>query len=133
MHRLRGVRECLRSKGVCAMSDGTAQVGVAPPVRSSSSLPATKLGWVAVGLALAGVAAAAFGFIVGAVLNAGGPWTINFMLPLLAMGIAGTVCAVVALAKGDRSWAVWLAVVPGLMTLLLLIGEFGSALFGVTH
>ncbi len=39
----------------------------------------------------------------------------------LAAGIVGLIAVV---RRGERSWAVWLAILPGLFMLTLLLGEF---------
>ena len=89
------------------------------------SLPGTRLGWYSVGLAAAFVVL----FMVNAavLLPAAGvlAWREAFVgTALLLCGMGGGVGALVALIRGhDRSWLVWLAMVPGLFV-IYMIGEF---------
>lgn len=95
-------------------------------------MPATKLGWTAVYLAAAFVVTMATAIIVGVALQ-GGPSFAWIGILAMAFGLGAGVCAIVSLVKGERSWVVWLTLVPGLWSASLLIGEFGSALLGFTH
>jgi len=90
--------------------------------------PSTRLGWWAVGLGAA--------FIVLWIVNStvfmpsasDAPWR-HVLLPfygifMLACGLAGGIVAVVALIRHERSWLVWLVLLPGLFVLLFVLGEF---------
>jgi hypothetical protein len=94
--------------------------------------PGTRLGWWAVGLA------AAFGvmFMINAAVlmplnQTGVPDTglrqallASFGIVMLLCGLAGGVLGLVALIrKHERSWLVWLTVMPGALVLFLLLGE----------
>lgn len=77
-------------------------------------LPGTQLGWWAVGLAAASmVLIPAWSFLLG------GAW-----LGLIC-GLAGAVCALVAIIRRhERSWLVWLTLLPGLSVIFFFVGEF---------
>jgi len=95
------------------------------------SLPGTRLGWYSVGLAAAFVGL----FIVNAavLLPAPGvlPWREAFVgIALLLCGMGGGVTALVALTRGhDRSWLVWLAVLPALFVLFMIVEFLVPVLF----
>jgi hypothetical protein len=95
------------------------------------SLPGTRLGWYSVGLAAAFVVL----FIVNAavLLPAPGvlPWREAFVgIALLLCGMGGGVAALVALTRGhDRSWLVWLALLPALFVLFMIVEFLVSVLF----
>jgi len=90
--------------------------------------PSTRLGWWAVGLAAA--------FVVMWIINATVfmpttvliPWRqavlpfygIFMMLCGLAAGIVGLIAVV---RRRERSWLVWLTLLPGLFALFVLLGE----------
>ena len=94
------------------------------------SRPSTRLGWWSVGLATA--------FVVLLIINA------SVLLPalevvawrealvgivLLSCGLGGGAVALIALIRGhERSWLVWLAVLPGVFV-LFMIGQFVVPLF----
>lgn len=88
------------------------------------SLPSTRLGWWSVGLAAAFVVV----FVINAavLLPAAGvvPWREAMVgIVLLLCGIGGGIAALVALIRGhDRSWLVWIAMVPALFV-IFMIGE----------
>jgi hypothetical protein len=89
------------------------------------SLPSTRLGWWSVGLSSSFVIL----FILNAavLLPAAGvvPWREAMVgIVVLLCGIGGGVAALIALIRGhDRSWLVWLAMLPALFV-LFMIGEF---------
>lgn len=101
-------------------------------VQASSTFrqrPRTKLGWWAVGLLAA--------FVVMYIINAGvfmqlsaPEWMNQTLLPafgilMVLCGLATGVAALIALIrKRERSWLVWLALLPGAMMVFLLMGEF---------
>lgn len=91
--------------------------------------PGTRLGWWAAGL---GATFVVLFFINSAVLmqlTERPPWS----LPLLiGYGFAMLLCGLAAMATGlvavtrrnERSWLVWLTLLPGLLVIFLLAGEF---------
>jgi hypothetical protein len=99
--------------------------------RSDSSFwrrPVTRLGWWAVGLLIA--------YVVMSVINsavfmrlAEAPWQ-HIVLPfygilMLLCGLAAGIVGLIALIrKQERSWLVWLSLLPGVSVLFLLLGEF---------
>ena len=104
----------------------TQQAPHTPPLwRKFLSLPHTRLGWWAVGLAGAFVAL----FIVNAAVLLPAPGVVPLReafvgIALLSCGIGGGLAALVALSRGhDRSWLVWLALLPALFV-IFMIGEF---------
>ena len=99
---------------------------------SSSSFlqrPGTRLGWWAVGLAAAFVVMNIINSAVFMHLSEDVPWRqtvlpfygIFMMLCGLAAGVVGLIAI---LRKHERSWLVWLAVLPGAFALLFTLGEF---------
>jgi uncharacterized membrane protein (DUF485 family) len=91
--------------------------------------PASKLGWWAVGLAIAYlvlyIAVTAIVAIRSNLPASASSTGINLGIPMLLIGLAAGVVALVAiLAKHERSWAVWLSLLPGILSLLLIVGEF---------
>ncbi|MCJ7696234.1 MAG: hypothetical protein MUO40_12540 [Anaerolineaceae bacterium] len=101
-------------------------------VNSKSQLfkkPTTRLGWWAIGLGIA--------FIVMMILNSFGfmylpveiPWRRMFLpsfgVIMMACGVAAFITGLIAIiAKHERSWAVWLALIPGAFALFFIVGEF---------
>ena len=104
---------------------------------SSSSLwqrPETRLGWWAVGLAVA--------FVVMFIINAtvfvpaaqgvSNAWWQQALLPfygifMVLCGLAAGVVGLVAvIRKHERSWLVWLTILPGACVLFFVLGEFLS-------
>lgn len=108
-----------------------------PPVSAPSNQPlqrrilgwpGTRLGWWSVGLAAT--------FVVLYILNATvfmpstveAPWRqvilpfygIAMLLCALAAGIVG----LIAVMRRERSWLVWLTLLPGLFVLVFVLGEF---------
>jgi hypothetical protein len=101
-------------------------------VSSGSSFwrrPSTRLGWWAVGLAAAFFVMSTINSAVFMRLSEDVPWRqtvlpfygIFMMLCGLAAGVVGLIAV---LLKHERSWLVWLALLPGASSLFLLLGEF---------
>ena len=103
--------------------------------RSSSSLwqrPGTRLGWWAVGLAAAFVVM----FIINSTVvmpasqDAPNAWWRQTLLPfygifMMLCGLAGGVVGLITvIRKHERSWLVWLTILPGVFVLLFVLGEF---------
>ena len=91
--------------------------------------PPTRMGRWAVGLAAAGFVLLSVGPVLASVLQDSGtePTLVIASSGLLAVGalIAAGVCALVAwFRRGERSLLVLLSLVPALLALFLLIGEF---------
>lgn len=92
--------------------------------------PGTKLGWWSVGLAATFVLlfinnVTLFGFMPSPVE---GSWR-QSLLPIYAIfmlvcGLAAGIAGLVALvSRHERSWLVWLALLPGLLVALMILGE----------
>ena len=77
--------------------------------------PHTKLGWWAVGLSLL------FTVLVVAVINE----LLNFsgFLTITLGVIAGIIALVALIWKRERSWLVWIMLIPGLFAILFSLGE----------
>lgn len=76
--------------------------------------PHTKLGWWAIGLAIAGI------LLVFA-------WTIlpgGAILGFLCELAGGIVALVAIIRQHERSWMLWLALLPMLNVFVFLLGEF---------
>ena len=91
--------------------------------------PSTRLGWWSV--ALAGVFVGLF-IINSAVfmqLTTNAPWQ-QTLLPfygifMLLCGLAAGIVGLIAVIwRHERSWLVWLTMLPGLFVIFLLLGEF---------
>jgi hypothetical protein len=91
--------------------------------------PATRLGCWAVGLAAAFVVLNIVNSAVFMRLPEHVPWR-QTVLPfygifMLLCGLAAGVIGLIALIrKHERSWLVWLTILPGAFSLLLVLGEF---------
>jgi hypothetical protein len=91
--------------------------------------PATKLGWWAVGLALGYLALSIVNMAIIATRsslptsqNVG---MINFGFIMLLLGLAAGIVALIAIRRShERSWMVWLSLLPGIGVIFLFIGEF---------
>ena len=101
----------------------------------SSSLwqrPGTRLGWWAVGLAATFVVMFMINSIVfmPAYQDAANAWWRQTLLPLYGIfmmlcGLAAGVVGLIAVTrKHERSWLVWLTILPGAFMLFLILGEF---------
>lgn len=99
--------------------------------------PAIRLAWWGFGLGMAMVLWLLLISYFTAVIR---PWLIRtdsllaapnfgigmgFVLMLLAL--ATLVCCVIAIIKGERSWAVWVGLVPVVLFLFILIGDLLTA------
>ena len=106
-----------------------------PLWRRVLSLPQTRLGWWAVGLAATFVVM----FLINGLVLMTGPIPIQALaiaygFVFIAVGLGSGVVAILALAyKHERSALVWAALLPGAMMAFLVVGEFVAAAFGVTH
>ena len=78
-------------------------------------MPHTKLGWWSVGLSFL------FTVLAVAVINE----LINFsgFLTITLGVIAGIVTLIALIWKRERSWLVWIVLIPGLFAILFTIGE----------
>lgn len=91
--------------------------------------PATKLGWWAFALAAAYFVMSIINNAVFMRLPEQVSWR-QSLLPfygilMLLCGLAAGVTGVIALVKKhERSWMVWLAILPGAWVLFMLLGEF---------
>jgi hypothetical protein len=86
------------------------------PVSSRfASMPGTPTGWWAVGLTV--VFTILFLLVTNDLLMFSGILTI-------ALGVAaGLVTLYAVIGKGERSWVMWLALIPGLFAILFALGE----------
>ena len=90
--------------------------------------PSTRFGWWSVGLGVTFVVL----FIINAAMfmtpTGDGLWR-QVVLPfygifMLLCGLAAGIVGLIAvIRRGERSWAVWLTILPGLFVLFLLLGE----------
>lgn len=79
------------------------------------SRPGTKLGWWAVGLGLGYFVLMPLWSFMGPL----GAW------PAFLSGAAGGVCGLIAITRHhERSWLVWLTILPLLLVFVFFIGEF---------
>ena len=102
------------------------------------SKPVTRLGWWAIGLFIAFVV---LFFLVNPLLMyvtnfteilptmEEAPWLqailIFFGFFMLLCGLSASIVGIVALIRNhERSWMVWLVILPGAFVLFLLLGEF---------
>jgi hypothetical protein len=91
--------------------------------------PVTRLGWWAVGLALAFMLMFILNSTVFMGLPEDVPWR-QTVLPfygifMLLCGLAAGVVGLIAvIRKHERSWMVWVTILPGALVLFLLLGEF---------
>jgi hypothetical protein len=91
--------------------------------------PSTRLGWWAVGLAIAFVVMSFINSAVFMRLSVDVPWRqtilpfygIFMMLCGLAAGVVGLIAII---GRHERSWLVWLTILPGVSALLFIMGEF---------
>jgi hypothetical protein len=124
-------------KSDSAVSEGLSSRGQ-PPKGTLFSRPITRLGWWAFGLFAAFVV---LFFLVNPLLMyvtnftallptmEEAPWLqtilILFGFFMILCGFAAAVVGLVALIKNrERSWMVWLAVLPGAFLIFFLLGEF---------
>jgi hypothetical protein len=100
--------------------------------RSNSSFwrrPGTRLGWWAVGLLIAYVVMSVINSAVFMRLPEDISWR-QTLLPfygilMLLCGLAAGIVGLIALIrKQERSWLVWLSLLPGVSVLFMLLGEF---------
>ncbi len=116
------------------MSSGSdVPAGNAPgaPGRSGRvfSVPTSRLGWWSVGLG----AAFAVLFLINSFVFMPStiviPWR-EVILPFYGVGMllcglaAGIVGLIAVIRRRERSWLVWLMLLPGILVLALLLGEF---------
>lgn len=91
--------------------------------------PCTRLGWWAVGLLIAYAVMSVINSAVFMRLPEDISWR-QTLLPfygifMLLCGLAAGIVALIALIrKHERSWLVWLSLLPGASVLFLLLGEF---------
>ena len=90
--------------------------------------PHTKLGWWAVGLTITCISMFIFNAAVFLRLTQVNVWqqvllsifAISILLCGLASGITG---AIALIRKRERSWMVWLTLLPGAFVIFLILGE----------
>lgn len=83
--------------------------------------PSTRLGWWSVGLA------AAFVILMIFIVFMRWPETLEpfYGIFMMLCGLAAGIVGLIAVARRhERSWFVWLAILPGLFALVSILGEF---------
>lgn len=94
-----------------------------------SELPFTKPGWWAFGLLVTFVVLFLINSFVFMPATDNAPWR-HVILPsygilMLLCGLSSGITGAVAIVRQhERSWLVWLTVLPGLFVIFLLVGEF---------
>lgn len=91
--------------------------------------PATRLGWWAVGLAIAYIVLSILNTAILMRLPQDLPLRLtvlpNFGVIMILFGLAAGIVGVIALLrKREHSWMVWVTVLIGASTLLFVMGEF---------
>ena len=99
--------------------------------------PATREGLWAVGLAVIFIV---MFFVNGVFMSLEeNTWWQQQLLPyygilLLLCGLSAGILGLIAIIrKGERSWMVWVTILPMVFVLFLVIGEFVGALLGFGH
>jgi hypothetical protein len=96
---------------------------------SFRQLPATSPGWWAVGLAAVYLVMLLINSAVLMRISEDMPWRTT-VLPfygifMILSGLAAGVIGLIALLRNhERSWLVWMAIVPGLSAFVFILGEF---------
>ena len=86
-----------------------------PPASRFLSLPQTQPGWWAVGLSIL--------FVILFILVTNDLLIFSGFLTI-ALGVAaGLVTLYAVIGKGERSWVMWLMLIPGLFAILFALGE----------
>ena len=91
--------------------------------------PSTRLGWWSVGLAAVFVVLWIINTVVFMPSTVVVPWG-QVILPfygifmILCGFAAGVVGLIAVIGRGERSWLVWLTILPALLVLFLVLGEF---------
>ena len=97
--------------------------------RGFLSVPSTKLGWWSVALAATFAAL----FIINATVFMPSvvevPWRQTVLpfygIAVMACGLAAGIVGLIAVTRRqERSWMVWLTMVPGLFVIFFVLGEF---------
>jgi peptidoglycan/LPS O-acetylase OafA/YrhL len=91
--------------------------------------PGTRLGWWSVWLAAAFVVMFLINSFVFMPTSSDAPWRQTFLpfygIAMLLCGLAAGIVGLIAVVRQhERSWLVWLTLLPGLMVLFLVLGEF---------
>jgi nicotinamide riboside transporter PnuC len=91
--------------------------------------PRTRLGWWSIALAVTFVVLYIINSTVFMPSTADAPWR-QVILPfygiaMLSCGLAAGIVGLIAvIRRHERSWLVWLAILPGLFALFFVLGEF---------
>lgn len=91
--------------------------------------PHTRLGWWAVGLAIAYVVMNIVNSAVFMRLSGDEPWRQTILpfygIVMMLFGLATFVIALIAVIRShERSWLVWLTLLPGASAMVFVLGEF---------
>jgi hypothetical protein len=100
------------------------------PIGSTfKQLPRSKLAWWSVGLAAVYLLLALGDMVIimlvskGVNIPTGGP-IISFGFLLILSGLAAGITGIIAVKRNhERSWLTWLAILPGVFMVFLLLGE----------
>ena len=95
--------------------------------------PSTRLGWGAVGIAVACVVLIIITatMVMNTQVNEAGPQSAapNMGIPIVFFGLAAGIVGLIAVIRQhERSWLVWLALLPGIVSIVLLIRDLLVAL-----
>ena len=99
------------------------------PLSRFKQRPGSRLGWWAVGLAIAYVVMSMIDGVVLMRLSGDAAWR-QILLPfygifMLLCGLAAGVVGLIAIIRNhERSWLVWLAILPGTFVLYFILGNF---------
>jgi hypothetical protein len=86
-----------------------------PATNRFLGLPRTRLGWWSVGLTLL------FTFLFISTLN---EWIRFSGMLTMVLGVTGGILILIAIVKNcERSWLIWLMLLPGLFAMLFSLGE----------
>jgi hypothetical protein len=99
-----------------------------PARRGFFGNPSTRLGWWAVGLGALFLLLWLINSFVFMPSSDDAPWR-QVLLPfygifMILCGLGTGVLSLIAVIRRERSWLVWLTLLPGLLMLFLLLGEF---------
>jgi len=105
-------------------------------VKQRPVAPETKLGWWSIG----------FMVVAGLCMVLNGPLLMSGLVSLTPVGgviyvlvlvgsalVAAALSLIAMLRLHDRAWLLFFPLVPGVLVLVFLIGEFGAAALGLGH
>jgi len=99
-----------------------------PLWRRFFALPSTRIGWWSVALGATFVALYIISAVVFWRMPGDVPWRpllIFYGIAMLLCGLAAGIVGLIAVIRHhERSWLVWFTILPGLLVLTLVLGEF---------